>query len=246
MAPTPDTAAATANSAPSLVTQIGDYLSSMATTESIPVPLVAAYMLVGGLLALYLQFLYRHCNSSSSTSDAVTRIFPLLTMATIGVVSLVSFSPLLSLGLVGALSIVRFRSVIKEPEELVYLFLCIGVGVALGAGQPLLSVAMVIVATIFVLGVHYTGGKNRAQSLLLTITGKSQEQFHDGESGVMTVVNELVARYTLQRLDLEQDRGRMRIAINRLGRSETVSLIAKLRERLPDCEFTYINLEATS
>ena len=218
----------------------------MAITDSIPVPTIAAYMLVGGLLALYLQFLYRHCNSSSSTSDAVTRIFPLLTMATIGVVALVSFSPVLSLGLVGAFSIVRFRSVIKEPEELVYLFLCIGVGVALGAGQPLLAFAMVTVATIFVLGVHYTAGKNRAQSLLLTITGKSQEQFHDGESGVMTVVNELVARYTLQRLDLEQDRGRMRIAINRLGRSETVGLIAKLRERLPDCEFTYINLEATS
>ena len=242
MAPTADTA----NSAPSITNQLGDFLSSMAITDSIPVPTVAAYMLVGGLLALYLQFLYRHCNSSSSTSDAVTRIFPLLTMATIGVVALVSFSPVLSLGLVGALSIVRFRSVIKEPEELVYLFLCIGVGVALGAGQPLLSVAMVIVATIFVLGIYYTGGKNRAQSLLLTITGKSHEQFHDGESGVMTVVNELVARYTLQRLDLEQDRGRMRIAINRLGRSETVGLIAKLRERLPDCEFTYINLEATS
>ncbi len=242
MAPTADTA----NAAPSIANQLGDFLSSMAITDSIPVPTVAAYMLVGGLLALYLQFLYRHCNSSSSTSDAVTRIFPLLTMATIGVVALVSFSPVLSLGLVGALSIVRFRSVIKEPEELVYLFLCIGVGVALGAGQPLLSVAMVIVATIFVLGIYYTGGKNRAQSLLLTITGKSHEQFHDGESGVMTVVNELVARYTLQRLDLEQDRGRMRIAINRLGRSETVSLIATLRERLPDCEFTYINLEATS
>ncbi len=242
MAPTADTA----NAAPSIANQLGDFLSSMAITDSIPVPTVAAYMLVGGLLALYLQFLYRHCNSSSSTSDAVTRIFPLLTMATIGVVALVSFSPVLSLGLVGALSIVRFRSVIKEPEELVYLFLCIGVGVALGAGQPLLSIAMVIVATIFVLGIYYTGGKNRAQSLLLTITGKSHEQFHDGESGVMTVVNELVARYTLQRLDLEQDRGRMRIAINRLGRSETVSLIATLRERLPDCEFTYINLEATS
>ena len=84
MAPTADTA----NAAPSIANQLGDFLSSMAITDSIPVPTVAAYMLVGGLLALYLQFLYRHCNSSSSTSDAVTRIFPLLTMATIGVVAL--------------------------------------------------------------------------------------------------------------------------------------------------------------
>ena len=41
----------------------------------------------------------------------------------------------LSLGLVGALSIVRFRAAIKEPEELVYLFLIISTGLGCGSGQ---------------------------------------------------------------------------------------------------------------
>jgi uncharacterized membrane protein YhiD involved in acid resistance len=46
----------------------------------------------------------------------------------------------LSLGLVGALSIVRFRSAIKEPEELIYLFLTIAIGLGCGAGLTILTI----------------------------------------------------------------------------------------------------------
>ena len=222
-----------------------DFQSSVSIVENIPVLTIAIYMVVGGLLALYIRFLYRRCNTSFSGSDSVARIFPLLTMVTIGVIAVVKSSLALSLGLVGALSIVRFRAAIKEPEELVYLFLCIGIGLALGAEQPLLAVAMVVVTTVFVLGIHFTTGKSRRQSLLLTITGDSRQHFNDEESGVMSVVNELVDRYTLQRLDLEQDRGQVRIAITRRGNAETSVLIASLRERLPGCEFSYVNLEST-
>ena len=43
----------------------------------------------------------------------------------------------------------------------------------------------------------------------------------------------------------EQDRGQVRIAITRRGNAETSALIASLRERLPGCEFSYVNLEST-
>ncbi|MBO12808.1 MAG: hypothetical protein CMJ68_18885 [Planctomycetaceae bacterium] len=201
-------------------------------------------MIIGGLLTLYIRFLYRRCNSSFSGSDSVARIFPLLTMVTIGVIAVVKSSLALSLGLVGTLSIVRFRVAIKEPEELVYLFLCIGIGLALGAEQPVLAMAQVIVITAFVLGIHLTTRTRHRQSLLLTITGDSKQQFNDTETGVISVVNELIDRYTLQRLDLEQERGQMRIAINS-GDTNTSELVASLRERLPECEFSYVNLEST-
>ena len=61
------------------------------------------------------------------------------TVATVVVISIVKSSLALSLGLVGALSIVRFRSAIKEPEELAYLFLSIGIGLGLGAGQRVVT-----------------------------------------------------------------------------------------------------------
>ena len=100
-------------------------------------------------------------------------------------------------------------------------------------------------STVFVLGIHFTTRKSRRQSLLLTITGDSQQQFNDEETGVLSVVNALVGRYTLQRLDLEQERGQMRIAISRRGDADTSKLVAALREQLPECEFSYVNLEST-
>ena len=217
---------------------------------------MAVFLVIGGLLALYVRFLYRRCNGSVSNSDSVSRIFPLLTMVTIGVIAVVKSSLALSLGLVGALSIVRFRAAIKDPEELVYLFLCIGIGLALGATdfsgtilslvkQMSLAFTIVFVATLFVLGIHFTTGISRRQNLLLTITGNAGQHFGADGSDVLKVVEELAGRYTLQRFDLEQDRGQIRIVINKRGGQETAALVEQLRARLPGCEFSYVNLEST-
>tara|TARA_B100000470_G_C19572660_1_gene294192 strand:+ start:109 stop:600 length:492 start_codon:yes stop_codon:yes gene_type:complete len=56
----------------------------------------------------------------------------------------------LSLGLVGALSIVRFRAAIKEPEELVYLFLIIAAGLGCGAGQLQITIVGIIFSLIII------------------------------------------------------------------------------------------------
>ena len=69
----------------------------------------------------------------------------MLGITTTIVITIVKSSLALSLGLVGALSIVRFRAAIKEPEELVYLFLIIAIGLGCGAGQ----VKIVFVGIIF-------------------------------------------------------------------------------------------------
>lgn len=62
-------------------------------------------------------------------------IFLLLIPSMVLIISIIKSSIALSLGLVGALSIVRFRTPIKEPEELLYLFVAIAVGLGLGANQ---------------------------------------------------------------------------------------------------------------
>ena len=63
-------------------------------------------------------------NNRETFSD----VFVLLSAITCIIIIIVKYSLAISLGLVGALSIVRFRAAIKEPEELVYLFLIIGLG----------------------------------------------------------------------------------------------------------------------
>ena len=67
-------------------------------------------------------------------------VLPIVCLTTLLVISVVKSSLALSLGLVGALSIVRFRTPIKEPEELAYIFLAIAIGLALGADQREVSV----------------------------------------------------------------------------------------------------------
>jgi len=206
---------------------------------------LAVYLLIGGVLGLYVRFLYRASSASLSNRDSIARVFPLLTMVTISVIAVVKSSLALSLGLVGALSIVRFRAAIKEPEELVYLFLCIGIGLALGSEQPLLAVALVLVYTLFVLVMRFVAGAGPRESLLLTITGDANTHFNDEKTGVIALLDELVVRYELQRLDIEQGRGQVRVLLDqKVGRSAS-SLVAKLRERLPGCEFSYVNLNST-
>jgi hypothetical protein len=63
----------------------------------------------------------------------------------------------LSLGLVGALSIVRFRTPIKEPEELVYLFMAIAIGLGYGAGHVLITTLLITIT----MGIIYVWLSNR-------------------------------------------------------------------------------------
>ena len=65
------------------------------------------------------------------------------------------------MGLVGALSIVRFRAAIKEPEELIYLFLIIGIGLACGANQFLVAIFATILISIVLVLLSLIRRKNR-------------------------------------------------------------------------------------
>ena len=105
-------------------------------------------MLLALLIALLIKYTYTKCGTSVSNRKYLSDNFPLLVLTTVFIITIVKSSLALSLGLVGALSIVRFRTAIKEPIELIYLFLCIAVGLGLGANQKIIT----IIATLLVLG----------------------------------------------------------------------------------------------
>lgn len=206
---------------------------------------LSVYLALAAVLALYIRFLFRKCSSTPSDSDSISRSFPLLAMVTTGVIAVVKSSLALSLGLVGALSIVRFRAAIKDPEELTYLFLCIAIGLSLGAEQPLLAFAMVIVATGVILGMHLANRGNRRHKLLLTISGDAAKHFAGEESGVMQAIGSVAGQYTLQRYDVEHGQGQVRIVLAESNPKKTTTMISQLREKLPDCDISYVNLNST-
>ena len=118
-----------------------------------PAPLsivaLAINLVLGLLLALVLRWHFRRYGSTISNRAEFSRVFPFILLTTTLIISIVKSSLALSLGLVGALSIVRFRTPIKEPEELAYLFMAIAMGLGLGADQRIPT----FVAGLIILGV---------------------------------------------------------------------------------------------
>ena len=91
------------------------------------------------LMSFIVRNLYIRRSFSLTGKMHLGSIIPILSAVVFLVIVVVKSSLALSLGLVGALSIVRFRTPIKEPEELVYLFLAIAIGIGYGAGQVLIT-----------------------------------------------------------------------------------------------------------
>ncbi len=87
------------------------------------------------VLSLNVSWYYERYAQSLSNRQKFARLLPVLTLTTTLVITIVKSSLALSLGLVGALSIVRFRTAIKEPEELMFLFIAITIGLGVGADQ---------------------------------------------------------------------------------------------------------------
>ena len=107
-------------------------------------------LLTVAFLCFLIQIFYIRFSSTLSNRFNFSKTFIILGVTTCIVIMIVKNSLALSLGLVGALSIVRFRAAIKEPEELVYLFLIIAAGLGCGAGQLQITVVGVIFSLIII------------------------------------------------------------------------------------------------
>lgn len=97
-------------------------------------------LVLAAILSYILGRIYVKNGSSLSNRKVFANNFMIISLTTMFIITVVKSSLALSLGLVGALSVIRFRTAIKEPEELAYLFLSISLGLGLGAGQRLISI----------------------------------------------------------------------------------------------------------
>jgi hypothetical protein len=96
------------------------------------------------LLAALIYLHYRKFRTSQFSQQSFGPVLPFVALTTFLIIAVIKSSFTLSLGLVGALSIVRFRTPIKDPNELVYIFLAIASGVGTASGQHLLTLIVVI------------------------------------------------------------------------------------------------------
>ena len=113
------------------------------------------------VLCVLIQLFYIKFSTTLSNRVHFSKNFVILGTATCIIIVIVKNSLALSLGLVGALSIVRFRAAIKEPEELVYLFLVIAAGLGCGSGQIKIIVVGILFSLIVIFFYHYIYGKKK-------------------------------------------------------------------------------------
>ena len=105
-----------------------------------------------------------------------------------GVILAVTSNVVLSLGMVGALSIVRFRTAIKEPLDIAFLFWAIAVGIVLAAGMiPLAVIGSVIIGVILLL---FVNRKSHVNPYIVVVTCRN----HDSEQRALAFLNKEVQR----------------------------------------------------
>lgn len=132
------------------------------TTESFLLSMLAAF--ICGMIVYYI---YRQFFKGVIYNNNFNILLVMTSLVTCFMVIVISSNVVLSLGMVGALSIVRYRTAIKDPLDVGFLFWTVAVGVTCGAGLYLISImGTVFIAAIYVLLVQI---RNRKRVYLLII-----------------------------------------------------------------------------
>ncbi len=187
-------------------------------------------LVLGQILAWhYLRF-----SPVLSNKRKFARVFVFIAATTMLVIAIVQRSTALSLGLVGALSIIRFRTPIKEPEELAYLFLAIGVGLGLGANLRLVTtiVFFVILAYMSLIGL----GKASVlpPRLLVHVSGSLEKT--PPEAALKELLREVqsgVSRVDLRRVDTEGTTLNATLVLDLERNDQVGSLLTRIQRVLP-------------
>ncbi len=128
------------------------FLQGWASTEIGPLAAITT-MAITAVLALYIFLVYRVVTRKTFYSRTFNIAIAGVSVITAAVILTVQSSVVISLGMVGALSIVRFRTAVKDPMDLMFLFWSISIGIICGAGLAEIAVilSLTLTAGIFIL-----------------------------------------------------------------------------------------------
>jgi uncharacterized membrane protein YhiD involved in acid resistance len=128
---------------------------------------IIAGLLCSFLIGMFIYYIYKKCFRGVVYSYNYNVSFVLITMITTVIIMTISTNIVLSLGMVGALSIVRFRTAVKDPLDIAYMFWAISAGIAVGASMyPLALIGSIAFAlTLFWL----SRKKIRGETYLLVV-----------------------------------------------------------------------------
>jgi hypothetical protein len=196
---------------------------------------------IGFVLAIFVRWHFLNFGTTLSNRDELGGVLPFVLLTTVLIITVVKSSLALSLGLVGALSIVRFRTPIKEPEELAYLFIAIAIGLGLGANQ----VVPTVLAAAFILGAmtvlkRYTG-RRLGKNLYLSVNLDNLSTGDRALDAVNEIIGKHVSAVDLRRLDQRSDGFDATYLLDMGSTAELVALSDELQKQYPNIGITFLD-----
>ncbi|MDE7205025.1 MAG: DUF4956 domain-containing protein [Lachnospiraceae bacterium] len=203
------------------------------TADNVSMGDIVTALLVTCLLGVYIFCIYRVTTKKVFYNKSFNISLVALALITTAIILSIQSSVVISLGMVGALSIVRFRTAVKEPMDLVFLFWSISVGIICGAGLFEIAILASILITVAILGLDKLP-ETKAPMILVVDSSNI-----DSEETIMKVVNKYSAHSKIKSRNMNAEGLNMVIEvrikesakcireINRLNGMNNVSLIAQ-------------------
>ncbi|MCL2124583.1 MAG: DUF4956 domain-containing protein [Oscillospiraceae bacterium] len=168
-----------------------------AATFSIPDIVIA--LLVAFALGLFIFVVYTKTFKGVMHSSSFGISLIAMNLITTLIILAVSSNLIASLGMVGALSIVRFRTVVKEPLDLVYLFWSITIGIVVGVGLiPLAIIGSVIIGVILFI---FVNRKTSDTPYIVVISCMGD----DAETGAISLLGSQTKKYVIKAKSVSRD-----------------------------------------
>lgn len=143
------------------------------TSTDLSTTTIVVSLAVTAAIAVYIFAVYRLMSRNSFYSKGFNISLVALAVITASIILTIQSSVVISLGMVGALSIVRFRTAVKEPQDLVFLFWSISTGIICGAGLFEVAVITAVLVTIVLLVLELV--PTRSESMLLIVNADSSD-----------------------------------------------------------------------
>lgn len=148
----------------------------------IDVAQIVMCMVITVLIAGYVFLIYRTVNKNAFYNRNFNLSLIALSVITAAVILTIQSNIVISLGMVGALSIVRFRTAIKDPMDLVFLFWSISVGIICGAGLFEVALLTCLVVTVLVLILENIPSSRAPMMLVVNLSDP------EGEAEILSIV----------------------------------------------------------
>jgi len=196
-------------------------------------------LFITAILGYLLGLVYIRFGSTHSNRKNFAHNFVLLAVTTMFIITFVKSSLALSLGLVGALSIVRFRSAIKEPEELSYLFLSIALGLGIGAGFGVLTIIGFSAITIIIIFKRLLVKKISTQNLIISVSNNEGGKIDSNK--IVEILSLFTNSLRLKRIDETVKVTEISFLATFNDLNKLQNSISELKKIYPDINITYMD-----